>query len=48
MAMEENVAKRPAAARGYKRLSMVSWILLGVTLAISFTSFLGFGIWLLP
>jgi hypothetical protein len=48
MAMPENVVKHPAAARGYKRLSMVSWILLGVTLAISFTSFLGFGIWLLP
>ncbi len=47
--MEENVVKRPAAARGYKRLSLVSWILLGVTLAISFTPFLLYGIlFLLP
>jgi hypothetical protein len=47
MAMEENGVKRPAA-RGSKKMSMVSWILLGVTLALSFTSFLGFGIWFLP
>ena len=47
--MEEDVVKRPAAARGYKRLALVSWILLGVTLAISFTPFLLYGIlFLLP
>lgn len=46
--METDVAQRPAAASGGKTLSIVSWILLGVTLALSFTSFLSFAIWLLP
>ena len=40
--------QRPAApAGGSKALSLVSWILLGVTLVISFIPFLGCGTWIL-
>ena len=38
----------PAAAGGGRALSIVGWTLVGVTLALSLTSFLGFAIWLLP
>jgi hypothetical protein len=46
--MQSDVAQQPAPASGGGMLGIVSWISLGVTLALSFTSFLGFGIWLLP
>ena len=46
--MQPEVGQRPPAASGGKTLAIVSWILLGFTLALSFTSFLSFGIWLLP
>src|SRR4051812_11789323 len=36
----------PASSGG--RLLMVGWMLAAVTLALSLTGFLGFGIWLLP
>lgn len=42
------IVQRPATpAGGYKTLSLVSWILLGVTLVISFIPFLGCGTWIL-
>jgi GYF domain 2 len=42
------IVQRPAApAGGYKTLSLVSWILLGVTFFISFIPFLGCGTWIL-
>jgi hypothetical protein len=42
------IVQRPAApAGGYKTLSLVSWILLGVTFFISFVPFLGCGTWIL-
>jgi hypothetical protein len=42
------VAQPPAKpAGGYKTLSLVSWILLGVTFFISFIPFLGCGTWIL-
>jgi hypothetical protein len=46
--METNVVDPPAAAGGGRTLSIFGWTLVGVTLALSLTSFLGFGIWLLP
>ncbi len=42
------IVQRPAApAGGYRTLSLVSWILLGVTFVISFIPFLGCGTWIL-
>ena len=42
------IVQRPATpAGGYKTLSLVSWILLGVTFFISFIPFLGCGTWIL-
>ena len=42
------IVQRPAApSGGYKTLSLVSWILLGVTFFISFIPFLGCGTWIL-
>lgn len=42
------MVQRPATAPGgYKTLSLVSWILLGVTFLISFIPFLGCGTWIL-
>jgi hypothetical protein len=42
------IVQRPVAPRGsYKTLSLVSWILLGVTFFISFIPFLGCGTWIL-
>ncbi len=46
--MDTDVVPRVAPPSDRKMLSLVSWIILGVTLALSFTSFLSFGIWLLP
>ena len=42
------IVQRPATpVGGYKTLSLVSWILLGVTFVISFIPFLGCGTWIL-
>jgi hypothetical protein len=42
------IVQRPATPPGgYKTLAMVSWVLLGVTLFISFIPFLGCGSWIL-
>jgi hypothetical protein len=42
------IVQRPAAPRGpYKTLSLVSWVLLGLTFFVSFIPFLGCGSWLL-
>gem|GEM_PF-6769333 len=47
--VQPDVGLRRAATSGSKKtLPLGSWILLGATLALSFTSFLSFGIWLLP
>lgn len=46
--MQPDVGLRPAASSGGKAFTIVSWILLGLTLAISFTAVLSYGIWLLP
>jgi hypothetical protein len=42
------IVQRPAApSGGYRTLSLVSWILLGITFFISFIPFLGCGSWIL-
>jgi hypothetical protein len=41
------IVQRSAAPGGYRTLSLVSWILLGVTFFISFIPFLGCGTWIL-
>ena len=41
------VQRAAAPAGGYRTLSLVSWILLGVTFVISFIPFLGCGTWIL-
>ncbi len=41
------IARTPVAPGGYKTLSTVSWVLLGVTLVVSFIPFLGCGAWAL-
>ena len=41
------IVQSPAAPAGYKTLSLVSWILLGITFVISFIPFLGCGTWIL-
>ena len=45
--MQTTVPPLAAASGDGRALSTVGWILLGLTLALSLTSFLGFGIWLL-
>jgi hypothetical protein len=46
--MQTTVPPLPAASGGGRGLSIVGWTLVGVTLALSLTSFLSYAIWLLP
>jgi hypothetical protein len=46
--MERDAGPHPATVTGGRRLATVNWILLGITLTLSCTGLLGFGIWILP